>query len=134
MRGGGDERRRELSGHLPGLCLVHAALRYACRCGMPALAKRTLALAARLRESVRVLDRFRILDRGPQLGALVTFTVAGWTPEPLKAELVGHGIHCSVALREHAQFDPPTTPSTGAYVCPRTTATPTTRWTASLTC
>jgi selenocysteine lyase/cysteine desulfurase len=23
----------------------------------------------------------------------------------LKAELVGRGIHCSVALREHAQFD-----------------------------
>jgi selenocysteine lyase/cysteine desulfurase len=82
-----------------------AALRYANRFGMPALSERTLGLAARLRESVRALDGFRVLDRGPRLGALVTCTVAGWEPEPLKAELAGRGIHGSVTLREHARFD-----------------------------
>ncbi|GAB7045846.1 aminotransferase class V-fold PLP-dependent enzyme [Catenuloplanes indicus] len=82
-----------------------AAIRYARRIGVPALSRRALGLAASLRDRLRGIDGVRVLDRGPELGAIVTCAVAGAEPEPLKAELAGHGINSSVTLREHARFD-----------------------------
>ena len=88
-----------------GLLGLTAAIRYARRAGVSQLSRRALGLAASLRARLDELDGFRVLDRGPDLGALVTVTVAGAAPEPLKAELAGHGINSSVTLREHARFD-----------------------------
>ena len=47
----------------------------------------------------------RILDRGRERCAIVTFALAGWEPEPLKEALTARRINSSVSLREHAIFD-----------------------------
>ena len=51
------------------------------------------------------MNGVRILDRGRELCAIVTFTLAGWKSEALQRELRKRGINSSVSLREHALYD-----------------------------
>jgi selenocysteine lyase/cysteine desulfurase len=81
------------------------AARYALAVGIDAIAERTPALGARLRDGLGQIEAVRILDRGRERCAIVTFALAGWEPEPLKEALTARRINSSVSLREHAIFD-----------------------------
>ncbi|MEU1728883.1 aminotransferase class V-fold PLP-dependent enzyme [Nonomuraea sp. NPDC005692] len=82
-----------------------AAARYARRVGVDAVARRTPALAAGLRDGLAALPGVRVLDRGRRLGALVTLAVEGWRAEPFKAALDARGVNSALSFRHFAQFD-----------------------------
>ncbi|WP_214408547.1 aminotransferase class V-fold PLP-dependent enzyme [Sphaerisporangium fuscum] len=82
-----------------------AAARYARRVGMDAIAGRSPVLAARLREGLSAVPGVRVLDRGPRLGAIVTFAIEGWRPQPFKAAMDARGVNSALSFREFAQFD-----------------------------
>lgn len=82
-----------------------AAVRYARDVGIEAIARRTPGLAARLRDGLAPIPGVRVLDRGPNPAALVTFEIAGWQPQAFKAAMDGRGINSALSFREFAQFD-----------------------------
>ncbi|GAA1262566.1 aminotransferase class V-fold PLP-dependent enzyme [Kitasatospora nipponensis] len=82
-----------------------AATRYALRVGPAAIARRTPALAALLRERLAAVPGVRLLDRGPAPAALVTLTIEGRQAEPVKRALDARGINSSLSFREYARFD-----------------------------
>jgi selenocysteine lyase/cysteine desulfurase len=82
-----------------------AATRYARGVGIEAISHRTPALAARLRSHLAPIPGVRVLDRGPRLGAIVTFAIDGWQPQPFKAAMDARGINSALSFREFAQFD-----------------------------
>lgn len=82
-----------------------AATRYALAVGIDAIAERTPALGGTLRERLAEIDGVRVLDRGPELCAIVTFTLEGWKSEDLSHELRRRRINSSVSAREHALYD-----------------------------
>ncbi|MEU8145171.1 aminotransferase class V-fold PLP-dependent enzyme [Nonomuraea sp. NPDC048901] len=82
-----------------------AAARYAREVGVEAIARRSPALAARLRVLLAAVPGVRVLEKGPELGAIVTFTIEGWRPEPFKAAMDARGINSALSFREFAQFD-----------------------------
>ncbi|MFI6501819.1 aminotransferase class V-fold PLP-dependent enzyme [Nonomuraea typhae] len=82
-----------------------AAARYALEVGMDAIARRTPALAAGLRDRLAELPGVRVLDHGRELGALVTFAVEGWQAEPYKAAVDARRINSALSFRHFAQFD-----------------------------
>ncbi len=82
-----------------------AAARYARGVGIEAISRRTPALAARLRGHLASIPGVRVLDRGPRLGAIVTFAIDGWRPEPFKAAMDARGVNSALSYREFAQFD-----------------------------
>lgn len=56
------------------------AIEYCRRVGEDKIWQQVQLLSGMLRQKLAVIDKIRILDRGPQLGSLVTFTVAGSEP------------------------------------------------------
>lgn len=82
-----------------------AAARYASRLGMEAVRDRARALAELLRTRLPEVPGARVLDRGPELGATVTVTVAGHEPATLVAELRRRGINTSAQSRIDAVID-----------------------------
>ncbi|MFI5563682.1 aminotransferase class V-fold PLP-dependent enzyme [Amycolatopsis japonica] len=81
------------------------AARYAREVGLEAISRRTPALAARLRDGLRAIAGVEVLDRGPELGALVTFSIKGWEAVPFKAAMDARRINSALSYREFAQFD-----------------------------
>jgi selenocysteine lyase/cysteine desulfurase len=81
------------------------ATRYALAVGLDAIAERTPALGRRLRHGLGEIDGVRILDRGRECCAIVTFALDGWEPDPLKEALAARRINSSISLREYAIFD-----------------------------
>ncbi|MCA2224476.1 aminotransferase class V-fold PLP-dependent enzyme [Nonomuraea aurantiaca] len=82
-----------------------AAARYAREVGVEAIARRSPALAAGLRVLLDAVPGVRVLEKGLELGAIVTFTIEGWRPEPFKAAMDAKGINSALSFREFAQFD-----------------------------
>jgi selenocysteine lyase/cysteine desulfurase len=82
-----------------------AATRYALDVGIDAIAARTPPLGRRLRDELAQIDGVRVLDRGPELCAIVTFLVEGRSSETLADELRTRGINSSVSRREYALYD-----------------------------
>ncbi|MEU4389952.1 aminotransferase class V-fold PLP-dependent enzyme [Kribbella sp. NPDC023855] len=82
-----------------------AAVRYARAVGLDAISARTPLLAGRLRDGLDALPGVRALDRGEQLGALVTIAVEGWEAEEFKAAMDARGINSALSFRRFAQFD-----------------------------
>ncbi|MFC9250226.1 aminotransferase class V-fold PLP-dependent enzyme [Amycolatopsis thailandensis] len=82
-----------------------AAAKYAREVGLEAISRRTPALAARLREGLGDLSGVQVLDRGPELGALVTFSIKGWEAVPFKEAMDARRINSALSYREFAQFD-----------------------------
>jgi selenocysteine lyase/cysteine desulfurase len=82
-----------------------AATRYALGVGIEAIAERTPALGSDLRDRLAEVDGVRILDRGSERCAIVTFTLGGWPSEALMHELRRRGINSSLSAREHALYD-----------------------------
>jgi selenocysteine lyase/cysteine desulfurase len=81
------------------------AARYAIAVGIEAIAARAPMLAARLRQRLAALAGVRVLDRGPQLAALVTLAVAGWEPQAFQAALSARRINSALSYRDYAVFD-----------------------------
>jgi selenocysteine lyase/cysteine desulfurase len=84
---------------------VAAATRYALAIGIDAIAERTPALGRALRDRLAEIDGVRILDRGRERCAIVTFTLEGWESERLADELSRRRINSSVSARDHALYD-----------------------------
>jgi selenocysteine lyase/cysteine desulfurase len=82
-----------------------AAVRYARSVGLGLISRRTPWLAGRLRDELDALPGVRALDRGEQLGALVTIAVEGRQAGEFKAALDAQGINSAVSFRRFAQFD-----------------------------
>jgi selenocysteine lyase/cysteine desulfurase len=82
-----------------------AAARYATGVGVGAIARRSPALAAGLRDRLATLPGVRVLDRGTPLAAIVTFTVEGWQPIPFKQAIDARGINSALSYREFAIYD-----------------------------
>lgn len=82
-----------------------AAVRYARTVGLDAISARTPMLAGRLRDGLDALPGVRALDRGVQLGALVTIAVEGWEADEFKAAMDARGINSALSFRRFAQFD-----------------------------
>lgn len=82
-----------------------AAARYALWVGQAAIARRTPALAGRLRERLAALPGVRVLDGGPAPAALVTFAVEGWRPQPFKQALDTLRVNSALSFREFARYD-----------------------------
>ncbi|GAB2647827.1 aminotransferase class V-fold PLP-dependent enzyme [Kribbella swartbergensis] len=82
-----------------------AAIRYANEVGVETGGRRAIELAARLRAGLSTVPGVRVLDHGRQLGALVTFAIDGWQPEPFKASLDRLSINSALSFRHFAQYD-----------------------------
>jgi selenocysteine lyase/cysteine desulfurase len=82
-----------------------AAVRYALAVGIDAIAARTPALGGMLRDRLEQVNGVRVLDRGRELCAIVTFTLAGWNADAVRDELRRRGINSSVSAREYALYD-----------------------------
>jgi selenocysteine lyase/cysteine desulfurase len=82
-----------------------AATRYARDVGIDAISRRSPALGARLRAALDAIPGVRVLDRGPQLSAIVTFGIDGWAAQPFKAAMDARRINSALSYREFAQFD-----------------------------
>jgi selenocysteine lyase/cysteine desulfurase len=82
-----------------------AAARYALAVGLDEIAERTPALGTVLRRGLEEIDGVRVLDRGRERCAIVTFTVARRPAEVVHAELGRRGINSSVSYRDYALYD-----------------------------
>lgn len=82
-----------------------AAVRYARQVGIEAIAERSPALGAQLRELLAEIPGVTVLERGRQLGPIVTFAIEGWQPEPFKAAMDARRINSALSFRDFAQFD-----------------------------
>ncbi|MFC0629463.1 aminotransferase class V-fold PLP-dependent enzyme [Kribbella deserti] len=92
---------------MPYALVVGAAesVRYARAVGIERIAQRAGQLATMLRDRLREIDGTRVLDKGPALAAIVTFTIDGWEAQPFKSALQAKGINSSLSSRSSAQYD-----------------------------
>jgi selenocysteine lyase/cysteine desulfurase len=102
-----DSARRYEEWELPyALVLgVGAAARYAREVGMDTAQRRATALAARARRALAELPGVRVLDRGRELCAIVTFAVEGLDPAAIASTLARDRINVNVSLRMYAVID-----------------------------
>lgn len=101
-----DARRFETWEFAHSLVLgLGAAARYALEVGLETARHRTRELAAYTRTRLAALPGVRLLDRGPELCAIVTAAVAGRDARNLKLELRARGINASSPHREDAVID-----------------------------
>jgi selenocysteine lyase/cysteine desulfurase len=82
-----------------------AAVRYALEVGIETARDRAFALAAYARELLAALPGVRVLDRGPELCAIVTIDPAGRPGPDLKLALRALGINTSSPERTDAVID-----------------------------
>jgi len=82
-----------------------AAVRQALDLGMAAIAGRTLALGARLRDRLDALPGVSTHDLGTTRCAIVTARVDGMPAENVVAALARAGINVTATTAEHTQFD-----------------------------
>jgi len=82
-----------------------AAVRYALEVGVETARDRACALAAYARERLAGLPGVRVLDRGPELCAIVTIDPAGRPGADLKLALRARGINTSAPERTDAVID-----------------------------
>jgi selenocysteine lyase/cysteine desulfurase len=82
-----------------------AAVRYALEVGVEPARDRAYALAAYARERLSGLPGVRVLDRGPELCAIVTIDPAGRPGADLKLALRARGINTSSPERTDAVID-----------------------------
>lgn len=82
-----------------------AAAQYAANVGIEHGGRRAREHAATLRNKLRALPGFRVLDRGKELAAIVTLAVPGWEAPELVTVLRERGINTSASLGEYAVID-----------------------------
>jgi selenocysteine lyase/cysteine desulfurase len=81
------------------------ASRYALSVGIERGGGRARELAATVRTKLSAIPRYRLLDRGKELAAIVTVAVPGWEATALVNDLRGRGINTSATLGEFAVID-----------------------------
>lgn len=81
------------------------AARYTNNIGMDVIAPRAKELAATLRAKLEKLDHVRVLDRGPEVCAIVTAEVKGHDAHDVVERLREEAINVSATLREYAVLD-----------------------------
>jgi selenocysteine lyase/cysteine desulfurase len=81
------------------------AVWYAREVGVEAARDRAWSLAAALRSALADVEGVRVLDRGPDLCAIVTAAVAGWDASSLVSALRDQGINTSALDRVSAVID-----------------------------
>ena len=101
-----DARRFETWEFAYALVLgLGAAARYALEVGLDTARDRARELADYARRRLAALPGVRVLDRGPELCAIVTVAVAGRDTKDIKLELRRRGINTSSPQREDAVID-----------------------------
>jgi selenocysteine lyase/cysteine desulfurase len=101
-----DARRFETWEFAHALVLgLGAAAQYAAAVGLDTARDRARELADYARDRLATLPGVRILDRGPELCAIVTIAVAGRDTTEIKLELRRRGINTSSPHREDAVID-----------------------------
>lgn len=81
------------------------AARYTMNVGLDAIEERVRGLAGQLRSRLAALDGVTVLDRGPELAAIVTLSVAGRVPGDLVTMLRRQAINTSSQTRIDAVLD-----------------------------
>lgn len=81
------------------------ATRYALSVGIDKIARRTPTLGKRLRQGLEQVEHVRVLDRGSEQCAIVTFTIDDSVGEDLKKQMDKRGINSSLGFREWALLD-----------------------------
>lgn len=84
---------------------TRAAIEYCLAVGEPRIWQRVRSLSAQMREQLAALDNVRVLDKGPELASLVTFTVKGDKPSRLVNELSKRRINVVPSYRAFAVID-----------------------------
>ena len=82
-----------------------AAIEYCLNIGVDRIERQVRLLSDLMRKELSTLDKVRVLDRGPELGGLVTFTVKGAQPQHLVAELSKRKINVVPSYRNFAVID-----------------------------
>lgn len=82
-----------------------AAARYALDVGIADAGRYAIELAARLRDTLAGMDGVRVLDRGPELCAIVTAEIGDVPADTVVARLREQAINTSATFREWAQLD-----------------------------
>ena len=101
-----DARRFESWENAYALVLgLGASARYALEVGLETARDRSFALATYTRERLAGIPGVRVLDRGPELCAIVTAELGGRPASELKLALRAQGINTSSPEREDAVID-----------------------------
>jgi selenocysteine lyase/cysteine desulfurase len=101
-----DARRFETWEFAPALVLgLGAAAAYALDVGLATARDRARELAGYARTRLATVPEVRVLDRGPELCAIVTAAVAGRDAKEIKLALRARGINTSSPEREDAVID-----------------------------
>lgn len=101
-----DARRFETWEFAHALVLgLGAAAMYALEVGLDTARDRAWQLAAYARRRLATIPGVTVLDRGPELCAIATASVAGWDAADIKLRLRAQGINTSSPHREDAVID-----------------------------
>lgn len=81
------------------------AIEYFLQIGEDRVWQRVKELSSRLRTQLSEINKVKVLDRGPELGGLVTFALAGGDPVHLVQELLKRKINVVPSYRKFAVID-----------------------------
>lgn len=81
------------------------AIRYCRSIGEERIWQQIKLFSGLMRKELAAIDKVRVLDRGPELGGLVTFTVAGSSPKFIVDELLKRKINVVPSYRNFAVID-----------------------------
>ncbi|MBN9384973.1 MAG: aminotransferase class V-fold PLP-dependent enzyme [Chitinophagaceae bacterium] len=84
---------------------TRAAIKYCLNVGVDRIARQVKQHADHLRQDLSRMNKVRVLDRGPELGGLVTFTVRDAQPQHLVDELLKRKINVVPSYRNFAVID-----------------------------
>jgi len=82
-----------------------AAIKYCLTIGEDRIEQQVKWLADRLRKDLSAIDKVRVLDKGPELGGLVTFTMADSDPTFIVSELLKRKINVVPSYRAFGVID-----------------------------
>lgn len=101
-----DARRFETFEYdVAGRIGLGVATDYALALGLEAIEERVTALASDLRARLRTVPTVEIHDRGERLCGIVTFTVAGHTPDQVRGRLYVQNINVWVSAMSHSRLE-----------------------------
>lgn len=84
---------------------TRVAIEYCLSIGEDRIWQRVKTLSAQMRGELAGIDKVRVLDRGPEVGGLVTFTVEGSDPVYLTQQLLKRRINVVPSYRNFAVID-----------------------------
>ncbi|MGY3212005.1 aminotransferase class V-fold PLP-dependent enzyme [Mucilaginibacter sp. HD30] len=82
-----------------------SAIEYCLNIGVDRICQQVKLLSGRLREQLAQLEKVRVLDKGPELGGLVTFHVQGADPKLMVSELLKNKINVVPSYRAFGIID-----------------------------